>query len=86
MIIKCSYCKSLLSDEKFNAHECDVPLKGNKIIEVTHFIDVSTKSMKMVSAQGIDGILYAFEVVPRKAIPYMIPLKARTDESLQRKA
>lgn len=74
MIVKCSHCQSILSEDNFAIHECNIVLKGSKIIEVIDFIDVSTKSTKMISAQGIDGILYAFEVVPRKAISYFTKL------------
>lgn len=77
MIVKCSHCQAMLSEGDFDSHKCDIPISGNKIIEVTDFIDVSTKNTKMISAQGIDGVLYAFEVVPRKAIPLMEPLSRR---------
>lgn len=74
MIVKCSHCKAMFSEEDFEAHECDLPLTGCKTIEVTYILDVSTKNTKMISAQGIDGVLYAFEAVPRKTIPLMLPI------------
>lgn len=74
MIVKCSHCKQILSSEAFDAHECDLPLKECKRIEVVYFHDKSYKNKKLMSGWGTDGILYTFEVVPRKAIPLILPL------------
>ena len=74
MIVKCSHCHEMLSKEDFNAHKCDLPLKTCKIIEVIYFQDGSFKDKKLMTGWGIDGILYTFEVVPRKPIPLMLPL------------
>ena len=73
---------AILSEEDFIAHECDLPLKTIKRIEVAYFTDLSNKQASIVSGRGIDGVLYTFEVVPRKQIPITLPL---TDKNLQRK-
>jgi hypothetical protein len=67
----------LLSDADFVSHECDIPLNGVKRIEVVYFRDSSYKDKKLMTAWGIDGNLYTFEVVLRKAIPLMEPLSRR---------
>lgn len=77
MIVKCSHCHKMLSEESFDTHECDLPLTRTKTIEVVYFRDDSVNSNQRVTGRGIDGILYAFEVVPRKAIPITIPLSRR---------
>jgi len=81
-IVKCSHCNQILSAESFDTHECDIELKGCKRIEVVYFRDDSYKNKKLMTGMGIDGVLYTFEVVPREAIPYVVPL---SDEFLQRK-
>lgn len=48
-----------------------------KIIPVIDFIDTSCNGQKIITAQGIDGILYAFEVMSRKPIPMIMPLSRR---------
>lgn len=82
MIVKCSHCKQFFSVEEFNCHECDLPLKESKRIEVVYFRDDSYKNKKLMTGFGTDGVLYTFEVVPRKAIPMIQPL---SDEISQRK-
>lgn len=72
MIVKCSHCKQILSSKDFEAHECDLPLKECKRIEVVYFHDESYKNKKLISGWGTDGILYTFEVVPRKPIPFVL--------------
>ena len=64
----------MFSETDFEAHTCDTPLKGCKIIQVTEFYDGSYKDKKLMNGMGTDGVLYTFEVVPRKAIPITIPL------------
>jgi len=59
----------MFSDEMFKSHECDLPLKESKIIEVVYFRDDSHKDKQFMTGWGTDGVLYTFEVVPRKAIP-----------------
>ena len=78
-IVKCSHCKQVFSSEDFDAHECDMPINDSKRIEVVYFRDDSYKNKKLMTGLGIDGVLYIFEVVPRKPIPYILPL---SDESL----
>jgi hypothetical protein len=72
MIVKCSHCKKVLSSKDFEAHQCDLPLKGCKWIEVVYFHDTSYKDKKLMTGQGTDGVLYTFEVVPRKPIPFVL--------------
>jgi hypothetical protein len=73
-IVKCSHCKQILSSTNFDAHECDMPIKDSKRIEVVYFRDDSYKSEKLMTGLGTDGVLYTFEVVPREAMPYFSPL------------
>ena len=74
MIVKCSHCQQIFSAEKFDAHECDMPLNGCKRIEVVYFQDGSYKDKKIMNGWGTDGVLYTFEVVPRKAIPLIMAI------------
>jgi len=75
MIVKCSHCAQMFSEENFNSHECDLPLRGCKRIEVVYFRDDSYKNKKLMTGRGTDGIFYTFEVVPRKAIPITMSLQ-----------
>ncbi len=77
MLVKCSHCKVILAEADFAKHQCDMPLKGCKRIEVTNFYDGSYKDVRLMNGRGTDGILYTFEVVPRKAIPIIEPLSRR---------
>jgi hypothetical protein len=77
-IVKCSHCRSILSSDEFESHQCNLELKECKTIEVINFLDVSYKNKKLMSGWGIDGILYTFEVVPRKPIPIISPLFKQT--------
>jgi len=72
LIVKCSHCKAILSSETFETHECDLPLKECRRIEVVYFQDESYKDKKIMSGWGIDGVIYTFEVVPRKPIPIVL--------------
>lgn len=81
MIIKCSHCRKILSSEDFESHKCEMPLVGVKNILVADCLDTSCKGKQIMTAWGVDGILYTFEVVPRHPIPIMIS----SDESLQLK-
>ncbi len=67
----------MLAEEDFERHECDLPLNDCKTIEVAYFTDLSGKTKEIVSGRGIDGVLYIFEVVPRKPIPMITPLSKR---------
>jgi hypothetical protein len=67
--------------EDFDAHECDIPLKEIKTIPVIDYLDVSCRNKRMINGKGIDGILYTFEVVPRKPIPIVMT----SDEFSQQK-
>lgn len=69
-----------MSSAEFEQHECDLPLKTIERIKVVYFRDDSYKDKKLMTGWGIDGILYTFEVVPRKPIPITIPL---ADETLR---
>ena len=71
-IVKCSYCKQVLSSENFDTHECDMPINSSKRIEVAYFRDDSYKNKKLMTGLGLDGVLYTFEVVPRKPIPFVL--------------
>jgi hypothetical protein len=77
LIVKCSHCKSILSKADFEKHECQLQLKECKNIEVVYFQDGSYKDRKLMTGWGTDGVLYTFEVVPRKAIPLIEPLNRR---------
>ncbi len=49
----------------------------SKRIEVVYFRDDSYKDKKLMTGWGTDGILYTFEVVPRKPIPITMPLQTK---------
>jgi hypothetical protein len=76
-IVKCSHCRAILPQEEFDNHECNLELKSCKRIDVIYFADDSYKDKKLMTGWGVDGILYTFEVVPRKAIPMVLPLNRR---------
>jgi hypothetical protein len=71
VIVKCSHCKQILSAKDFDSHKCKLSLRGNKEIPVVYFTETSYGSEKSMTAWGVDGILYTFEVVPRKPIPFI---------------
>jgi hypothetical protein len=73
-IVKCSHCKQVLSSKDFDTHECDIPINDSKIIEVAYFRDDSYKDKKLMTGLGTDGVLYTFEIVPRKPLPFILPL------------
>lgn len=77
MIVKCSHCHEILPEDAFESHECDIPLNGVKVIGVVYFRDDSYRNKKRMTGRGIDGIMYTFEVVPRKPIPLMTSLSRR---------
>jgi hypothetical protein len=77
MIVKCSHCHQMFPEKNFDAHLCDRPLEDCKIIQVSDIFDGSYKNKKRLNGWGIDGVLYTFEIVPRKAIPLMEPLSRR---------
>lgn len=70
--MKCSHCKRILSIEDFDKHQCDLPINDVKRIPVAYFQDDSVNGEKIMTGRGIDGILYSFVVVPRKAIPFIV--------------
>jgi len=72
LIVKCSQCRKILPFEKFSEHECKLELVSTKTIPVINFLETSCKGMKIMTGWGTDGILYTFEVVPRKAIPIVM--------------
>lgn len=74
MIVKCSHCKKMLPIKEFDTHKCKLPIMGIKTIPVVYFIDTSCNGNKLINGWGTDGILYTFEVVPRKPIPIAIPI------------
>ena len=77
-LVKCSHCNAILSSEQFEGHKCTLfTLRDQKTIEVIYFMDVSCHEKKLMTGWGIDGILYTFEVVPRKPIALMEPLNRR---------
>jgi len=88
MIVKCSHCKAMFDAKDFDVHKCDMPLKGCKRIEVRYFYDGSYNDKKLMTGWGIDGVLYTFEVVPRKPIPIVMTSdefsqQKKSDESKQ---
>jgi len=83
LIVKCSHCGCIISSESFNNHECDLPLKNTKRIDVIHFRDDSFGNKKLMTGWGVDGTLYTFEVVPRKPIPIVFgnPMKVNMESN-----
>jgi hypothetical protein len=77
LIVKCSYCHQIFAEESFDSHVCNVPINNTKKINVAYFRDDTQNGKKRVTVRGIDGTLYVFEAVPRKAIPITIPLSRR---------
>jgi hypothetical protein len=71
-IVKCSHCRKILSTKAFDQHKCDLSLVGNKEISVIYYIDTSYNHKKSITAWGTDGILYTFQVVPRRPIPFVL--------------
>jgi hypothetical protein len=67
----------MFADDKFTDHECDIQLKECKRIKVVYFQDGSYKDKKLMNGLGSDGVLYTFEVVPRKVIPMIESLGRR---------
>ncbi len=84
-IVKCSHCRQMFSADDFANHECELPLQECKTIEVVYFRDDSYKNKKLITGWGVDGILYTFEVVPRKPIPYIISSDDSYHESSNRR-
>jgi hypothetical protein len=74
MIVKCSHCGAILSDIDFDSHTCDKPVRECRTIEVSEIIDGSYGNRKLLNGWGTDGVLYTFEVVPRKPLPIILPL------------
>jgi hypothetical protein len=72
--VKCSHCGQILSSKDFDSHKCDLKLKESRIIEVVYFRDDSFDDKKFMAGWGVDGVLYSFKVVPRKAISYFTSL------------
>lgn len=72
-LVKCSHCHKLFSDEEFDSHKCDLPLKDVVDIPVSSFF----KCSKNMVGIGLDGKRYWFIVKKREAILYP------SDEDLQ---
>ena len=72
LIVECSHCKKKLSSEEFENHRCELQLVGQKTIPVVYFLDTSYSGKKHMTGWGTDGVLYTFEVVPRKAMPIVM--------------
>jgi hypothetical protein len=70
----------MFSFDKFGSHQCDKSLKGVKTIPVVYFRDDSYNDKKIMSGWGVDGVLYTFEVVPRKPIPIIQPIRRKFTE------
>jgi UDP-galactopyranose mutase len=62
----------MFSAKDFDAHKCDMPIKDVKRIPVVYFQDDSYNDKKLMTGWGVDGVLYTFEVTPRKPIPIVI--------------
>ena len=71
----------MMSINDFELHKCDLSIVAVRNIPVVYFMDESCKGRKFMTGWGTDGVLYTFEVVPRK----LIPVAMTTDEFLQRK-
>ncbi len=66
----------MLDTKNFDSHECKLPnVKSCKRIDVINITDCSYKNKKLVTGFGVDGILYTFEVVQRKPIPLVTPIR-----------
>ena len=76
-LVKCSHCHQIFSSEAFDAHTCDLHLIDQKNIPVINIVDSTHSGKRLMTGWGIDGVLYVFEVVPRKPIPLMEPLNRR---------
>jgi len=74
LIVKCSHCGAITTPEDFEKHKCDLSFNKSTIIEVAYFRDDSQKGKQVITALGLDKVLYTFEVAPRKAIPLILPL------------
>ncbi|MBS7632067.1 hypothetical protein KEJ15_00355 [Candidatus Bathyarchaeota archaeon] len=72
LIVKCSHCRKMLSVKDFDAHRCDMPINDVKRIPVVYFQDDSYDDKKLMTGWGLDGVLYTFEVTPRKPISIVI--------------
>jgi hypothetical protein len=77
MIVKCSHCGEMFAEKDFEKHSCDKKLNECRFIEVSEIIDCSHNGKRLINGWGTDGILYTFEVVPRKAIPIIEPFSKR---------
>jgi hypothetical protein len=74
LLVKCSHCKEILSQDQFDSHKCRLQVKACREIPVVYYREDSNDNEKSVTAWGLDNILYTFEVVPRKPIPITLPL------------
>ena len=73
-MVKCSHCKKFMSSDAFDAHKCTLEMVGVKPIPVVDYTDISCNDKRIIMGQGVDGVLYTFEVVPREPMPYILPL------------
>jgi hypothetical protein len=60
-----------------------MPITTVKEIPVAYFRDDSNGNRNIIVGRGLDGVLYTFEVVPRKPIPLILPLDRRQGNTLQ---
>lgn len=81
LVVRCSHCKQFFSHEQFDSHECKLPLiNGAKEIAVTYVREDNHGEMKTIVGRGIDGILYALIVEPRKPIPVVSSIRRNFTE------
>jgi len=64
----------MFSVDEFDSHKCKLPdVRGQKTIETIDFLDVSCGDKKLMSARGVDGIIYFFKIVAREPLPVVTP-------------
>ena len=68
----------MMSEKDFERHKCgEPPLKECRTIEVVEIYDGSYDGNKLLNGMGVDGVLYTFELVSRKALPVVECLNRR---------
>jgi hypothetical protein len=70
--------QEILSSRNFNKHKCEKSSIGVKTIPVIDFLQTSRNGKEVMTGWGVNGILYTFEVMPRKPIPF---IKGSSDDS-----
>ena len=77
LIVKCSHCNQFFSIEQFDSHKCELPINGAKEIPVIYFREDNHGINKTIVGRGLDGILYALIIKPRKPLPVALPIRRK---------